>query len=323
MCPGGPPSLHTDWVAGAWSLTHFFSHFYQVGSADPTFSNSQTTKPPRLSEFGFSLASTASVVPRVQLLVSASYHWIDLIQHSLSDAFTKAVGAESQSEIKVNSDQKIDTSSHSKDSADHTTATTDKGPGGDAEAPKPDKKKKEKKKPKPVDTPITPNMVDLRVGHIIKAIKHPDADSLYVSTIDMGDETGPRTVCSGLVNHIPLEEMQDRLVVVVANLKPVKMRGIKSAAMVLCAANDTSVEFVNPPEGSQPGERLFFETYNTSEPEPVLSPKRKIWETLQPGFTTNEQREVVFRKNGDEERKLVNKDGARCLTSSLANVPVR
>ena len=149
------------------------------------------------------------------MLVSASYRWIDLIQHSLSDAFTKAVGAESQSEIKVNSDQKIDTSSHSKDSADHTTATTDKGPGGDAEAPKPDKKKKEKKKPKPVDTPITPNMVDLRVGHIIKAIKHPDADSLYVSTIDMGDETGPRTVCSGLVNHIPLEEMQDRLVVVV------------------------------------------------------------------------------------------------------------
>lgn len=101
-------------------------------------------------------------------------------------------------------------------------------------------------------------MVDLRVGHIIKAIKHPDADSLYVSTIDMGDETGPRTVCSGLVNHIPLEEMQDRLVVVVANLKPVKMRGIKSAAMVLCAANDTSVGICQPSRGITTRRKTLF-----------------------------------------------------------------
>jgi tRNA-binding EMAP/Myf-like protein len=45
------------------------------------------------------------------------------------------------------------------------------------------------------------------VGLIKKAEKHPDADSLYVEEIDVGEEA-PRTVVSGLVKFIPLEEMQ-------------------------------------------------------------------------------------------------------------------
>jgi methionyl-tRNA synthetase len=49
--------------------------------------------------------------------------------------------------------------------------------------------------------------LDIRVGLIRKAEKHPDADSLYVEEIDVGEEA-PRTVVSGLVKYIPLEEMQ-------------------------------------------------------------------------------------------------------------------
>ena len=49
--------------------------------------------------------------------------------------------------------------------------------------------------------------LDIRVGLITKAEKHPDADSLYVEEIDVGEEA-PRTVVSGLVRYIPLEEMQ-------------------------------------------------------------------------------------------------------------------
>jgi aminoacyl tRNA synthase complex-interacting multifunctional protein 1 len=166
-------------------------------------------------------------------------------------------------------------------------------------------------------------MIDLRVGHIQKAIRHPDADSLYVSTIDMGDETGPRTVCSGLVKYYPLEAMQDRYVVVVANLKPVNMRGIKSSAMVLCASNkeDGIVEFVNPPAGSNPGDKIFFEGYDLT-PEAVLNPKKKIWEQIQPGFSTTEKLEVIYRKEGDEDRKLVNKKGELCLVNSLVGASV-
>lgn len=44
--------------------------------------------------------------------------------------------------------------------------------------------------------------------------KHPDADGLYVEQIDVGEET-PRTVVSGLVNYIPIEEMRDKYLVAV------------------------------------------------------------------------------------------------------------
>lgn len=64
--------------------------------------------------------------------------------------------------------------------------------------------------------------LDFRIGKIVEINKHPDADSLYVEKIDCG-ETNPRTVVSGLVNHVPIEEMRDRIVMVLCNLKPVKV----------------------------------------------------------------------------------------------------
>lgn len=66
-------------------------------------------------------------------------------------------------------------------------------------------------------------------------LQHPDADSLYLEKIDVGEEQ-PRTVVSGLVAYISQEELQDRHVVLLCNLKPQKMRGIESQAMLLCAS---------------------------------------------------------------------------------------
>lgn len=57
------------------------------------------------------------------------------------------------------------------------------------------------------DLPIDISRLDIRVGIITKVQKHPDADSLYVEEIDVGEPT-PRTVVSGLVKYIPLEAMQ-------------------------------------------------------------------------------------------------------------------
>lgn len=177
-------------------------------------------------------------------------------------------------------------------------------------------KKEKKPKPKaepPKEKPLSPCLIDLRVGHIIKAERHPNADSLYVSRIACGDPEGTentsefegrvvRTVCSGLNGLIPLEEMQDRKVVAVCNLKPVTMRGIKSCAMVLAATSrvpegadphSATVELVNPPEGANAGDRIEFEGWE-GEPEGQLNPKKKVWETVQPGFTTTEDLEVAF-----------------------------
>ncbi|CEP22169.1 ARC1 [Cyberlindnera jadinii] len=192
------------------------------------------------------------------------------------------------------------------------------------------KAKKEKKAKAQADqqkkaaevVPPNPGMIDFRVGFIQKAIKHPDADSLYVSTIECGDEEGPRTVCSGLVKHFPLEALQERYVVVVANLKPVNMRGVKSTAMVLCGSDDEHVEFVEPPAGSKAGDKVFFEGFD-STPEKQLNPKKKIWEQVQPGFSTNDQLEVIFKQEGKPDAKLTNKNGDIFKVASITNANVR
>lgn len=81
------------------------------------------------------------------------------------------------------------------------------------------------------ELPVDFGRLDFRVGKIIEVSKHPDADSLYLEKIDCG-EPQPRTVVSGLVKFVPIEEMKDRMVVVMCNLKPAKMRGVTSEAMV-------------------------------------------------------------------------------------------
>ncbi|KAL6939555.1 hypothetical protein ACO0RG_003397 [Hanseniaspora osmophila] len=164
--------------------------------------------------------------------------------------------------------------------------------------------------------------IDFRVGFIQKCVPHENADSLYVSTIDCGDKEGPRTVCSGLVKYFPLEAMQERYVVVVCNLKPVNMRGVKSSAMVLCGSNDDKIEFVQPPEGSKPGDKVFFEGYSDQEPLNQLNPKKKIWEAFQPNFTTNENLEVIF-KDEDGVKKLTSKLGQSFKVASIVNANVR
>jgi len=166
-------------------------------------------------------------------------------------------------------------------------------------------------------------MIDLRVGRIIQVARHPDADGLYVEQIDIGEETGPRTVVSGLVNYIPIEQMRDRTIIVVANLKPANMRGVKSFAMVLCASaksgKEGGIEFVEPPSGSKPGERVYFEgeKYENAAPLPLLNPKKKIFETIQPGFITLENREAAWvdPASGSVHR-IVTKDGV-CAPKTL------
>lgn len=83
---------------------------------------------------------------------------------------------------------------------------------------------------------MTPTRLDIRVGKIVEVSKHPDADSLYIEKIDLGEASGPRTIVSGLVNYVPLEEMKDRMVVILANLKAANLRGVQSHGMVLCAS---------------------------------------------------------------------------------------
>ena len=142
-------------------------------------------------------------------------------------------------------------------------------------------------KEKPAEKQLTAQVLDIRVGTILKAWKHPDADSLYVEEIDVGEDK-PRQVVSGLVKFIPEERMQGARCIVLMNMKPQKMRGITSQAMVLCASTPEhdKVDFIVPPEGAENGERIIVEGYE-GEPEPILQPKKKQFETLKPDLLTD------------------------------------
>jgi len=167
-----------------------------------------------------------------------------------------------------------------------------------------------------------PSMIDLRVGRIVDIMKHPDADGLYVEQIDIGDETGPRTVVSGLVNYIPIEDMRDKFLVAVCNLKPANMRGVKSFAMVLCATSkdgkEGGIELIQPPANAKPGDKVYFEgEFENGTPLAQLNPKKKIFETIQPGFITLESREAAWvNPTTKTVHKIRTKDGV-CVAPTL------
>ncbi|KAM4052221.1 aminoacyl tRNA synthase complex-interacting multifunctional protein 1 isoform 3-T5 [Anomaloglossus baeobatrachus] len=162
---------------------------------------------------------------------------------------------------------------------------------------KPEKKgeKKEKKSTAAEDDarPVDVSRLDLRVGCIVSAKKHPDADSLYVEEVDVG-EASPRTVVSGLVKHIPLEQMQNRMAVLLCNLKPAKMRGVLSQAMVMCASSPEKVEILDPPSGAVPGDRITFQGF-PGEPDKELNPKKKTWEQIQPDLLTSDDCVATYK----------------------------
>lgn len=91
--------------------------------------------------------------------------------------------------------------------------------------------------------------IDLRVGEIIKAEKHPKADKLLVFQVKMGTEK--RQIISGVAEHFTPDEMLGKKVAVVANLKPRKLRGLESKGMILFADNGDKLELVktDAPDG--------------------------------------------------------------------------
>merc|ERR1711892_721267 len=165
---------------------------------------------------------------------------------------------------------------------------------------------------------IAPHRLDIRVGKIVEVSRHPDAEKLYVSKIDLAEPT-PRTIVSGLVDFVPQEKMEGRLVVVLTNLKPAKMRGIESRGMVLCSSREEpkEVEPLAVPVGSQPGEKVFVEGYEDGVSDEVLNPKKKVWEKLSVDLATDGEGFAKWQGN-----KLVTPKGfITCAT--VKGAPIR
>ncbi len=112
--------------------------------------------------------------------------------------------------------------------------------------------------PKPASSPeidIEEFMkVDLRVARILEADYVDSADKLLKLTLDLGG--GRRQVFSGIRSAYRAEDLPGRLTVVVANLKPRKMRFGLSEGMVLAASGGDGIFLVAPDAGAEPGMRV-------------------------------------------------------------------
>jgi len=76
--------------------------------------------------------------------------------------------------------------------------------------------------------------VKLRVGRVLEASPHPNADKLVVLKVDLGDEQ--RQLCAGIKGHYAPEQLVGKNIIVVANLAPRMMRGVESQGMLLAAS---------------------------------------------------------------------------------------
>ncbi|XP_047496732.1 tyrosine--tRNA ligase, cytoplasmic-like isoform X1 [Penaeus chinensis] len=165
---------------------------------------------------------------------------------------------------------------------------------------------------------FVPSKFNMVVGKIVEVSQHPDADALYVEKIDIG-EAEPRTIVSGLVKHVPIEEMRDRMVVVLANLKPASMRGVKSAGMVLCASasEPPAVEPLVPAPGSKPGDRVLAEGFS-GEPDPVLNTKKSdALAKMLEGFKTDAALTATWNSN------VLSTSSGPVTVASLKNTPIK
>ncbi|KAK3100721.1 hypothetical protein FSP39_024249 [Pinctada imbricata] len=162
----------------------------------------------------------------------------------------------------------------------------------DEAEPKAKKGKSEPKVPA-AEEKMDVSRLDFRIGKIVDVKKHEGADSLYVESVDLGEGRN-RTVVSGLVKFVPLEQMQDRVAVFMCNLKPAKMRGVLSEAMIMCASTPEKVEILIPPAGSQIGDKVTVADY-PGTPDVQLNPKKKVWETLKPDLRVDANKVATYK----------------------------
>jgi len=144
---------------------------------------------------------------------------------------------------------------------------------------------------------------------------------LFCEQIDVG-EKDVREIASGLRGHYTLEEMQDKKVLVVCNLKAAKLAGFSSNGMVLAAkGGDNQVELVSPPEDAPIGERVFLEGMASADQfEPVTSAqvkKRKVFEAVSKDLKTLPDSTTASWKG----QTVVTSKGP-CFAKTLQNAPI-
>lgn len=96
--------------------------------------------------------------------------------------------------------------------------------------------------------------VELRVARVLEAGPHPNAERLLRLKIDVGGEE--RQLIAGIAAHYKPEDLVGRAIVVVANLKPAKLRGELSQGMLLAASDGERVSLLMPDQDLPAGSTI-------------------------------------------------------------------
>jgi methionyl-tRNA synthetase len=111
-------------------------------------------------------------------------------------------------------------------------------------------------------------LLDLRLGRVLKAESHPDADRLMILKVDIGDEK--RQIVAGIKEHYLPHELIGRNIIILKNLKPARLKGIESQGMLLAADDGKRVGVLSA--NGEPGQRITVPDLE-GEPRPSLTIK--------------------------------------------------
>ena len=93
--------------------------------------------------------------------------------------------------------------------------------------------------------------LELRIAKIKEVVEHPNADKLYLLTLDLGDRQ--KQVVAGIRSFYQKEDLVGKSVVVVDNLEPAILRGVESQGMILAASDENGIVVVSPEKEVKPG----------------------------------------------------------------------
>ena len=133
------------------------------------------------------------------------------------------------------------------------------------------------------------SMLDLRSARILSVENHPNADRLYIIEIDVG-ALGKRTIVAGLKSYYSIDDLIGRNIVIVANLKPAKLRGVQSNGMLLAAEDKDGNVVLLTPGDIKPGESITIDDI-PSQPVKIL----EFSEFQKISMTVDENQNVIYQ----------------------------
>ena len=146
-----------------------------------------------------------------------------------------------------------------------------------------------KKLEKKTEDPFS--ILNLRVAHIQKAEPHPNADKLYVLTLDVGQDEA-RQLVAGIRAHYKPEQLVGKHIIFISNLKPAMLRGVQSQGMMLAAEKDGIVKVLEAPN-AHAGDQVFVEGITPKTEEITIEDFQKI-------ILTTKNKSAVY---GDKQLK--------------------